>query len=982
MAQTLPSAKVISLRLYLLGAFRIERASQVIALPTRKVESLLAYLALFPEPHSREKLAALLWGDSTDEQARHSLRSALTTLRSKLGDDILLADRETVQINPDYPRWVDAREFQQSVADHPQSAIELYQGDLLADFYDDWIEPERERLRVLYHDSLLQMAQEVRSHSQYARAIELAHKVLASDPANEKAYQHIIFCLAAAGDRIGAIKQYDECQKKLHDELGVEPSQETVGLREQIERELTGAPAREALLTNVPVPLTSFIGRQSELAEIKQLLATTRLLTLTGAGGCGKTRLAIQVATDLAGRDVPAERLYKNGVWWVELASLSDAALVPTSVATVFGLRESRDMPLMTVLTNYCRARQMLLVMDNCEHLIDACARLTDTLLSACPKLQILTTSREALSISGETTFRVPSLACPDSNPLPSIDALQDYAAVHLFVERAAAALPGFGLTRDNAPAIVQVCRQLDGIPLAIELAAARTTVLSVKQIAARLDNRFRLLTSGSRMALPRQQTLRATVDWSYDLLPDDERGLLQCLSVFAGGWTLEAAEAVCCRESGEGRCMSVLELLSHLIDKSLVVLDQHGGEARYRLLETIRQYAREKLDESGETRQARDHHLEYYCQLAEQAEPELQGAEQISWLDRLDAEHDNLRTALAWAQKGGSLETGLCLAGALWRFWVIRGHLREGREQLETMLARPESAGLRKGRAKALCAAGLLAYWLGDDALAHSYLEESAAIGRKLGEPGKRGLAYALHFLTFLARDDKTERRLLEDDLKLFRELGDPWGIAHVFFCLGNLAQHEGDLAEARRNYEESLAIFRSVGAPIDINRTLGRLGKLALQQSNYAQARSILQEVLGFHRMTGSKPFMTETLWLLGVVAVREGDYARAKLLYSECLAVEQEVGILGNFAECSIGLAGVAVAENCPERAARLLGAAEMQVEARGGMLEDFDRAEHQRLANLLRQQLDEAKFHAAWAEGRAMTLEQAIEYALKA
>ena len=319
---------------------------------------------------------------------------------------------------------------------------------------------ERERLRQRYLDTLLHLVQEMRSQSQYSRAVEFARRVLATEPTNEAAYQHLMFCYAATGDRISALKQYDECEKKLRDELGVEPSSETIVLREQIERELTSAPSREALLTNVPTPLTSFVGRQSELAEIRRLLATTRLLTLTGAGGCGKTRLAIQVATDLAGRDIPAERPYKHGVWWVDLASLSDPALVPQKVAQVFDVRESADAPLITVLTNYLRAKELLLVLDNCEHLIEACAQLAETLLSACPRLQILATSREALGLTGEVAWYVPSLESPDPQNMPPLASLPQYDAIRLLVERAQAVVPHWQLA-DHAEAAAHICCRL-----------------------------------------------------------------------------------------------------------------------------------------------------------------------------------------------------------------------------------------------------------------------------------------------------------------------------------------------------------------------------------------------------------------------------------------------------------------------------------------------------------------------------------------
>ena len=428
----------------------------------------------------------------------------------------------------------------------------------------------------------------------------------------------------------------------------------------------------DSLPNNLPRQLTSFIGREREMAEVRRLLSTTRLLTLTGSGGCGKTRLALQVAADLV-------EAFAEGVWFVDLAPLSDPALVPQTVAATLRVREEPGRPILITLSEYLQPRHLLLVLDNCEHLVGACAELAQALLRACPHLQILATSREPLRIGGETTWRVPSLSLPDLLRLPLVESLAEYEAVRLFTDRAEVVLPGFLVTDQNALAVAQVCHRLDGIPLAIELAATRVKVLPVHQIAARLDDRFRLLTGGSRTALPRQQTLRAVMDWSYILLSEKERTLLRRLSVFAGGWTLDAAEAVCSGNRIE--TVEVLDLLAQLVDRSLVAVDREDAEARYRLLDTVRQYAREKLQDSGEETEVHGRHREWFLDLAERTEPELLGPEQGVWLARLEAEHDNLRAALTWSQQeeeGG--EAGLRLAGALGRFWWMRGHLTEGR--------------------------------------------------------------------------------------------------------------------------------------------------------------------------------------------------------------------------------------------------------------------------------------------------------------
>ena len=437
---------------------------------------------------------------------------------------------------------------------------------------------------------------------------------------------------------------------------------------------------------NLPLELSSFVGREKELAEVKRLLENNRLLTLTGSGGCGKTRLALAAAGELV-------EGFADGVWLVELASLADASLVPQAVASTLGVREQTGRSPTESLSDYLGSKRVLLVLDNCEHLVEACAELAEALLHSCPELRILATSREALGITGEVAWLVPSLSLPDLRRLPAVESLYQYESARLFVERTTAVNPTFALTEQNASAVAQVCYRLDGIPLAIELAAARTKVLTVEQIAVRLDDSFGLLSAGSRTAMPRQRTLHATMDWSHELLPDEERALFRRLAVFAGGFTLEAAESVCSGEDLERD--EVLDLLSHLVDKSLVVAWEVSGEARYRLLETVQQYAWEKLSEPGETERFRERHAGYYLALAEEAEPELKGAGQVAWLERLEWERDNLRAAMAWLLERGALEEAARLGWALWLFWGIRAHFAEGRRWMEQALSARSSASM-----------------------------------------------------------------------------------------------------------------------------------------------------------------------------------------------------------------------------------------------------------------------------------------------
>lgn len=688
----------------------------------------------------------------------------------------------------------------------------------------------------------------------------------------------------------------------------------------------------DARPNNLPIQLTSFIGREREIESIKRLIAQSRLLTLTGPGGCGKTRLALQVAADLLEE-------YPDGVWLVELATLSEPALIPQTIASVLRVREQASHPLLTTLIDFLQPKKLLLVLDNCEHLIEACAQCIEALLRTCPKLRILTTSRELLGIPGEAAWRVPPLSLPDPNCLPTVESLTQYEAIRLFLERAAVVLPCFALTSQNAQAVAQICQRLDGIPLAIELAAARVKVLSVEQIAARLDDRFRLLTGGSRTALRRQQTLQAAIDWSYELLSEKERVLLRRLAVFVGGYALEAAEAVCAEEGIEQ--YEVLDLLSQLVDKSLVVKEEKGEIARYWLLETIRQYGLEKLTEAREMATLRSRHLAFFVELAEQAEPQLKGADQKLWLERLEMEHDNLRAALEWSKTETSRAVeGLRLVGALWPFWEVRGFLSEGRRWIEGLLAVVGNTQASV-RAKALRGAGVLASHQGDYERAATFLQESLALLHQLGD--KRGAALSLNNLGIVARNQGDYARataLYEEGLALWRELGDKRGIAASLANLAIVARNQKDYSRATKLHEESLLLFRELGNKIGIAVTLNNLGVVAEDQCNYE----------------------------------------RAATLYKESLALRHELGDKLGSLGCLSNLAAVAGEQGQPERAARLFGAAEALREVLSVPVSPDERAEYDRKVAAVRAKLDEATFAQAWAHGRAMTLEQAISYAL--
>src|SRR6266508_2060577 len=565
----------------------------------------------------------------------------------------------------------------------------------------------------------------------------------------------------------------------------------------------------ESFPHNLPVQLTSFIGREREIAEAKQLISNARLLTLIGPGGTGKTRLALQVAQDL----LPS---FTDGVWLAELAPLTARALIPQTIAGIFGLRELPNMPLNNLVTDYLRAKELLLILDNCEHLIEACAGLSENLLRNCPRLKIIASSREALGIAGEMVYRVPSLSLPDPAQITR-EVLMDSESARLFVERAIAAQSKFSLTDQNASSIAQICHRLDGIPLALELAAARVAVFSPEEIAARLGDRFKLLTGGRRTALPRQQTLRALIDLSYDLLSNEEQTLLRQLSVFAGGWTFQAAEAVCSD-------LDVLTLLTQLVNKSLVMADEQENSTRYRLLETIRQYARDKLLEAGESEKVRNRHLDFFLKFAEEAETYMNGPQEMEWRALLDTEYDNLRTAFEWAM-GNDMEKVLRLGGALHLFWERHGYEVEGRRLMTEVLARAKTFPPVEGeaarerivyQAKALNAIGFLGFGQGDNFGSMKAFEDSANLLRQIGE--KRMLAQALAYIgmarAFLG-DREAAYAMEEEAITLAREVGDKFTLGVALSNMaGVIATTQGDLERLRPYAEEGIQLLKETGS------------------------------------------------------------------------------------------------------------------------------------------------------------------------
>lgn len=958
-----------AVRIWLLGGFRVSVGSRSIgeeAWRLRKAASLVKLLALAPGHRlHREQAMELVWPGLDPEAAANNLHHALHVARRILepAAPATAASRhlhlrgEQLALCPEGPVWVDVEAFEEAAATarhalEPaayRAAIELYSGELLPqDRYEAWAEERRAQLRGVYLSLLVELAGVYEERQEFGEAVEALRRVVAAEPTHEGAHVRLMRLYALSGRRREALRQYEQLREALFGELGAEPEAAARRLQEEIragtfppaDSPPVGSPPEEPAGTgrhNLPIARTSFVGREREMLEVKRLLSMTRLLTLTGSGGSGKTRLALEVAGDLAGA-------YPDGAWLVELAALSDPALVPNAVAAVLGVREEPNRPLGDTLMNYLRSKQMLLVLDNCEHLIEAVARLVDALLGTCPRLRVLATSREALDIAGEANWVVPSLSVPGLRDPPTTEELEGYESARLFVERAWFRDPSFVLTPRNARVVAEICRRLDGIPLAIELAAARVEVLSAEQIAARLDDSLRLLTAGGRTTMPRHQTLRATLDWSHELLVEPERKLFGRLSVFAGGWTLEAVEAV---GAGDGiEEGEVLDLLGRLVDKSLVVAGAEGA-SRYRMLEPVRQYGLERLEAGGEAERVRERHAGYYLALAEAAEPELMGADQASWLGRLGIEHANLRAALSWAlgpedaEPEERAEPGLRLAAALGRFWNAHSP-SEGLAWLERGLAR-SSASPKSVRAKALKEAGWLALFQGDYEEAVTMLEEGLALFKDLGDkPSAAALLANLGSAAVHGGDHRRVTALREEAEALRPELSDRWALAHLLTFLGLAAVDEGDHDRAVARFEESLVL----------NRELGDRRGIAL------------------------------CFTCLGMTELSRGDRERAAAPLEEALRQLQDRGDRVGIATGLLGLAGVALSRGRPARAARLWGAAEALREAIGLPLTPFVRSHYDYEGDLAaaRAGLDEQSFAAAWSEGRAMTPEQATEYAL--
>ncbi len=901
------------LRLRVLGGFGVavgDRPVPESAWRLRKAKSLIKLLALSPDRRMhRERAAELLWPDRSADSAANNLHQALYVSRRALeaaGADALecLSLREDMLIlSEDRPVEIDAVEFEEAAEaaraagtiEAYGDALALYGGELLPeDRYEDWLAARREALRELYRALLLELAEHHASVGDAPGAVEALQRAVVDDPLHEEAHRRLMRLFAEAGRRQQALAQYQQLRQTLRREYAADPDPETRRLYEDIlagrldpiaatEAQAESRPpgarrgqvtAGSAPLHNLPLQLTSFVGRERVLAELRAQLDRSRLLTLTGPGGAGKTRLALEVA---------GERLhsYDDGVWLVELAALDDPGIVAQETAVVLGMQLRSQDDAGAVLARLIGDRQLLLLLDNCEHLIGACARLAEELLRACPRLTLIATSREPLHIGGEVTLRVPSLKLPDPGLEVAAHALMRFESIRLFTDRAADAAPGFRLTDENAPYVAEVCFRLDGMPLAIELAAARAGVLTPAQTAARLRHSLDLL-GGGRGRLTRQQTLAATLNWSHDLLTREERALFRRTGVFAGSFALNAVEGVC---GGDGvEPSETLELLRRLVDKSLITAEEERGEYRYRLLETIRQYARERLAEAGETARLEDRHRLWYLAVAEAADPQAGGER---FFESAELELDNLRAALASGLRDDP-QCALRIAVALWQLWMRRGYFAEGSRLLDAALAAdPAPTPLR---ARGLVAASALDVRLGRPERVIPLAEEAHRIHVALDD--SRAAAGALLYrgvLEWVSTRYTAARATLDEAFTQAQRVGAALVAAESRHTRGVEAHSRGRDDEARRLIEEGLDLLP---APSDSDDSIWAttIG-LVIDPDGCGRARMYFEDTLFMYRGVGPEAARGYMLCDLALVARAQGEYDAARQSLDRALALQRE-------------------------------------------------------------------------------------------
>ena len=1012
------------LALHLLGSPQINLDKTPISFNRRKSLALMAYLTVEQGQHRRESLSSLLWPDTGQSNAFKNLRQILWEIQQILGEGWLVADRETVCLNDKADVWLDIRQFDsltrqsESQEDIPlrlsllADAAKLYRHHFLTGFslkdahpFNDWAFAESEGLRNKLAGVLRRLSEDYCTMGQARQAIPHTRRLVSLEPLDESAHRQLMEVYLQAGDHGAALKQYQACEQILRRELNLDPQPETRELYKKIrKRKAEPIPVEErtealAPSHNLPHQITTFFGRQKELEDILAFLRKKRLVTLVGAGGIGKTSLSLQVGKRL-------HKEFPNGIWFIALGSLSNPALITQTAASIFDIREGGDRPLLEKLIDSLRTKNILLIFDNCEHLLNACAEMISALLTRCPGVKILATSRENLGIQGEAVYTMPSLPLPEGE-LESMEKLTEFASVQLFADRAALIQPSFQLTKENIRTVADVCRQVDGIPLAIELAAARVNILHVNEILEQLQASFDLLASDSRSILPRHQTLKASLDWSWGLLNEPEQKFMRQLAVFAGGWTLESARAVC-----DG---SVLVLTGTLVNKSLIMVDQETAQGtRYRFHEIVREYAQEKFHGTAEEEGIRDRHLKYFLAFSRRSELELRGPSRVDWMEHLYDERNNIRAALDWAEKT-DLESALYLAGSLRQYWES-SNMREGVDWCEKLLHQSNAFPL--ARAYALLTYAWLLTWLQEFRRARAATQESLDLFRT--QRNKEGEVDALVLMGNLEQfTDNLEaaNRVFDQALALSEELNDPWRLGIVYYYRG---WDNSDYEQKFVNWDKAISLFRQVGDKVNLANLLGLTGQfrvmngeielgekyldealqlweanrraniwenpriakslIALVRGEYEQARAILEEVLASAAQTGNR---MSYLWgrvRLGFVALHAGDLTEARQILTESAQNFNKDGYTIGSIYSLEGMAHFYATIGKNDHAARLIGFADAARENIYDVRLPLEQADMDISIAACVARMGESAYENAYAEGRKLDLDEAVNFVL--
>lgn len=924
-----------------LGPVEVVRAGQSVPLGGRRQILLLALLLIEPgRTISSDRLIDELWQGEPPEGAEGTLRVYVSRLRSALGENILFARRPGYVLDI-ATEALDASRFERHLregrdglargaagfaADRLAAALELWHGPAFADVRDGGaVADEARRLDELRLVAIEERNDAELSLGRHASLVAELERLVAEHPHRERLWRQLVLALYHSQRQVEALAAYRRARMLLTEEFGIDPSEELQALEVAVLRQDIAPVPTAVEHHNLPAPLTSFIGREQELDDIAELLRTHRLVTLTGLGGTGKTRLALEAAT----RQIGA---WTGGVWLIDLTVHADPRTMASAVASVLGVRERPDMSALNGLIEHLRNEELLILLDNCEHVASACGELAHEVLRACPSVRVLATSRIPLGTPGEVDYGVDPLPTP-TDDLPANEVAR-FASVRLFLERGRALRRDLAGTPPDMTTVARICRELDGLPLAIELAAAHAKALSVDDIASRLDNRFRFLRSWRRLAAPRHQTLRATIDSSYELLEADERELLAGLSVFAGGFTLDSVAAIC----AHGDLVRAEELVSKLVESSLVVAGTQHGATRYRLLETIREYAAGRLDSPGRRDELHRSHAAHFLDLVENA-PIEDPVGKIEALALRDRERDNLDAAIRWTVATGS-DLAVPLASALWRYWQIRGHRRQGLDWLEQALAVPASLPL-PARADALAGAALIARLLGEFARAEHFAREGIALGRAVGPPV--ALTLSLNVLT-------------------------------------TLAARAGDFDQAREHCDESVTVARAAGDVRLEAIALFILAEGLLHGGRHADVRDIGDRALGLARTSGDQEVIAIVLARLGIAAVHEHRLDEATGHLTEAVEHARALGFPDIAAWCCDGLALVAAELGDVVRAARLLGAGESLRRAGGGVIQPAEAAARELALTTINRALPTAQVHAALEAGRGLSLDDTVTEAI--